>query len=155
MGPGDLLGTMAVSAGQTLRKSQDSTGTNSIGMSSKLLAAAGSTTMSWTRAPAPNRTGQVVIALSQLDNTAPSAPTITPSESDAFTFVSGTTIYYNAQGANSGGFTVDATSADAESGIKKINFPAVAGVTGGGDDLSSPYQGVYTWTAATNASGAQ
>jgi large repetitive protein len=155
IGLGDLSGTLAVSAGQTSRRIQDSTGSNSTGMSSKLVAAAGSTTMSWTRAPAPNRSGQVVIALSQLDNTAPAAPTITPSESDAFTYVTGTTVFYNAQGANSGSFTVDATSSDADSGIKKINFPAVAGMAGGGDDLTSPYQGTYNWTAATAASGAQ
>src|SRR3954471_15408576 len=155
MGPGDLLGTMAVSAGQTLRKSQDSTGTNSIGMSSKLLAAAGSTTMSWTRAPAPNRTGQVVVALSPLDNTAPTAPVLSVSEASPLSFVSGTTLYYNAQGANTAGFTVDATSTDADSGIQKINFPAVAGMAGGGDDLTSPYLGAYTWNAATAASRAQ
>ena len=155
MGPGDLLGNLAVSAGQTLRKSQDSTGTNSIGMSSKLLAAAGTTTMSWTRAPAPNRTGQVVVALSPLDNTAPTAPVLSLSEASPLSFVSGTTLYYNAQGANTASFTVDATSTDADSGIQKINFPAVAGMAGGGDDLTSPYQGAYTWNPATAASGAQ
>ncbi|MDX6487328.1 MAG: hypothetical protein QOF43_2481, partial [Gaiellaceae bacterium] len=135
MGPGDLLGNLAVSAGQTLRVTRDSTGTNSIGMSSKLLAAAGATTMSWTRTPAPNRTGQVVVALSPLDNTAPTAPVLTVSEASPLSFVSGTTLFYNAQGANTASFTVDATSTDADSGIKKINFPAVAGMAGGGDDL--------------------
>ena len=155
MGPGDLSGNLAVSAGQTSRVIRDSTGSNSIGMSSKLLAAAGATTMSWTRTPAPNRTGQVVVALSPLDNTAPSAPVLTVNEASPLSFVSGTTLYYNAQGSNTASFTVDATSADADSGIQKINFPAVTGMTGGGDDLTSPYQGAYTWNPATAASGAQ
>src|SRR5207253_9430554 len=51
--------------------------------------------------------------------------------------------------------TVAATSADAQSGLQKLNFPAIAGMTGGGDDTTSPYQGAYSWTATTSASGAQ
>ena len=155
MGAGDLSAGMAPSAGQTSRRVQDSTGSNSAGMSTKVVAAAGTTTMSWTRSPAPNRTGQVVVALSQLDNTAPPAPVLTVSEASPLSFVSGTTLYYNAQGGNTANFTVDATSSDADSGIQKINFPAVSGMAGGGDDLTSPYQGAYTWNAATAASGAQ
>ena len=52
--------------------------------------------------------------------------------------------------------TASATSSDGESSIQKLNFPAVSGMTGGGDVLSpGPYSSGYTWTATTAASGAQ
>ena len=91
----------------------------------------------------------------KIDTTAPSAPALTLSESSALSYVSGTTLYYNAQGSNTASFTVDGTSTDAQSGIQKLNFPSVPGMTGGGDDVSSPYQGSYTWTNTTSASGSQ
>ena len=53
---------------------------------------------------------------------------------------------------NSHAFTVDGTSTDGQSAIQKLNFPTVSGMTGGGDDSSSPYQGSYSWTASTTAS---
>src|SRR5207248_10665496 len=58
---------------------------------------------------------------------------------------------YNPQGANSGSFTVAGTSADAQSGIDRLSFPAIAGMSGGGDGASA----TYGWSAATSASGAQ
>ena len=91
----------------------------------------------------------------KIDTTAPGAPVLTLSESSPLSYVSGTTLYYNAQGSNTAPFTVDGTSTDPQSGIQKLNFPAVSGMTGGGDDSSSPYQGSYTWTNTTSASGAQ
>src|SRR5581483_9214527 len=77
------------------------------------------------------------------------------SESSANSYASGTTLYYNAQGSNAASFTVTGPSSDSESGIQKLNFPAVSGMTGGGDDTTSPYTGTYTWTSTTAASGSQ
>ncbi len=95
--------------------------------------------------------------LIRFDNTAPSAPVLTLAESPASAkqHVSGTTLFYNPQGSNSGSFIVDAATNDPQSGIEKVAFPAVAGMAGGGDDLTSPYQGAYSWTSASGASGAQ
>src|SRR5262249_4489539 len=92
----------------------------------------------------------------KVDTSAPGAPSISISESSANSYASGATLYYNAQGSNGASFTVSAgTPADSESGLQKVNFPAVSGMTGGGDVASSPYQSTYTWTATTAASGAQ
>ncbi len=93
----------------------------------------------------------------RIDDSAPSAPALTLSESPASPnqHVAGTTLFYNPQGGNSGSFTVDAATSDAQSGIDKVNFPSLTGMTGGGDDSSSPYQGAYSWTASSSASGSQ
>ena len=93
-------------------------------------------------------------AVVQVDTTQPSVPALTLGESDPDSHIIGSTLYYNPSGANAGSFTVDATASDAESAIDRIGFPAIAGVTGGGDDFSSPYAGAYDWTSATGASGA-
>src|SRR5262249_59146163 len=50
----------------------------------------------------------------KVDTTAPAAPSLTVSESSSKSYVSGTTLYYNAQGTNTAGFTVDATTSAAE-----------------------------------------
>ena len=99
----------------------------------------------------------VASQLVRIDDTVPTAPALTLSESPASAKqdVQGTTIFYNPQGGNSASFTVDATTSDAQSGIDKVTFPALGGMTGGGDDSSSPYQDTYSWTASSNASGAQ
>ncbi len=102
-----------------------------------------------------NNTASVASSPILVDTTAPSAPALTVSESSPLSYVSGTTLFYNAQGSNTAGFTVDGTSSDAQSGIQKLNFPTVTGMTGGGDDTTNPYQGSYTWTNTTTASGAQ
>ena len=95
--------------------------------------------------------------LVRIDDSPPSAPALTVSESPASAnqHVSGTTLYYNPQGGNAGSFAVDATTGDAQSGIDKVTFPALTGMTGGGDDSSSPYQDTYSWTASSSAGGAQ
>jgi large repetitive protein len=95
--------------------------------------------------------------LVKVDDTAPSAPALTVTESPAgpHQHVSGTTLFYNPQGGNSGSFNVAATTADAQSGIDHVNFPALAGMTGGGDDPTSPYSGTYAWSASSTASGSQ
>src|SRR5262249_12960350 len=90
-----------------------------------------------------------------VDTSAPSAPSLSLSESSSLSYVSGTTLYYNAQGTNTASFTVTGTSTDSQSGITKLNFPTVSGMTGGGDDTTSPYSGTYTWTNTTTAAGAQ
>ncbi len=93
--------------------------------------------------------------LVRIDTTTPSVPALTLSETDPGSYVSGTTLFYNPSGANSGTFTVDATATDAESGVDKVAFPALAGMTGGGDDSSPAFQGSYAWTASSTATGAQ
>src|SRR5262249_40178733 len=90
----------------------------------------------------------------KIDASAPSAPGLSLSESSAVEYASGTTLYYNPQGSNAASFTVTGTSSDADSAIAKLNFPAVTGMTGGGDDTSSPFQASYSWTPSTSASGA-
>ncbi|MEK6275346.1 MAG: Ig-like domain-containing protein [Actinomycetota bacterium] len=99
----------------------------------------------------------VASQLVRIDDSAPSAPALTLSESPASPKqdVQGTTIYYNPQAGNSAGFTVDATTSDPQSGIDRVGFPTLTGMTGGGDDSSSPYQGSYSWTSASSASGSQ
>src|SRR5581483_4437449 len=94
-------------------------------------------------------------ATAKVDTTAPSAPSLTLSESSPLEHVSGTTLYYNPQGGNSGSFTVAATSVDGQSGIAKLNVPAISGMTGGGDDATGPYGDTYGWTSSTSASGPQ
>jgi hypothetical protein len=92
----------------------------------------------------------------KVDTTGPSAPSVTLSSASGNTFVSGTTVYINAQAGKSGSFQAAATSTDADSGILKLNFPALTGFTsGGGDTSSSPYQTTYNWSGAVAASGNQ
>ena len=56
-----------------------------------------------------------------VDNSAPSAPALTLSESSPFAHVSGSEIFVNTD--ETGSYDVDATSADAHSGIDKVRFP--------------------------------
>ncbi|HZQ04091.1 MAG TPA: Ig-like domain-containing protein, partial [Gaiellaceae bacterium] len=98
----------------------------------------------------------------KVDATAPTTPslTITPVSGTAYEHVSGTQIYYNPNGSNSGSFNVDASDAsvsDADSGITKVSFAALPGFTGGGDDTTpTPWRGAYSWTnASTTSPGAQ
>ena len=92
-----------------------------------------------------------------VDTSAPTA-TVLLSTSSPNTYVNaaGTTVYYNGQGSYSGAFTATVTPTDGQSGIQKVTFPAVTGMTGGGDAASpGPYAMTYNWTASTTASGAQ
>ena len=70
-----------------------------------------------------------------VDNSAPSAPVVTLSESSPFAYANGTEIFLNTD--ETGSYDVEATSADPHSGIGKIRFP------GPTDDFSSPYQASY------------
>jgi hypothetical protein len=97
-----------------------------------------------------------ITTLVKVDTSGPSAPSVTLSSASGNTFVSGTTVYINAQAGKSGSFQAAATSTDNDSGILKLNFPALSGFTsGGGDTSSSPYQTTYNWTGAVGASGNQ
>jgi hypothetical protein len=92
-----------------------------------------------------------------VDTSAPVAPVVSLSGASGNTFVSGGTVYINAQAGKSGSFQASATSTDGDSGIQKLNFPALSGFSsGGGDDTSSPYDsGTYSWSGAVGANGAQ
>ncbi len=93
----------------------------------------------------------------QFDTTGPTGPALTVAESpaDPDQHVSGTTVYYRPGGGRSGTFTVDAVTADPQSGVEKVTFPAIGGMTGGGDDFASPFQDSYAWTTGTASSGSQ
>ena len=72
-----------------------------------------------------------------VDTTAPGTPALTLSAATGDTYISGSTVFINAQGGRSGGFQLAATTTDADSGIQKVNFPALTGFSsGGGDDAS-------------------
>src|SRR6185369_2203094 len=60
--------------------------------------------------------------LVKVDLSAPGAPAITLTESSAWAFVSGTTIYLNT--AQTGSYDLSATASDTQSGIDKVSFPA-------------------------------
>jgi hypothetical protein len=92
----------------------------------------------------------------KVDTSGPSAPSVSLSSASGNTFVSGTTVYINAQAGKSGSFQAAATSTDNDSGILKLNFPTLTGFSsGGGDTSSSPFQTTYNWTGAVGATGSQ
>jgi hypothetical protein len=93
----------------------------------------------------------------KVDTGGPSAPSVSLSSATGNTYISGTTVYINAQAGKSGSFQAAATSTDSDSGIQKLNFPTLTGFSsGGGDDTSSPYSsGTYNWSGAVSTSGTQ
>jgi len=121
---------------------------------SSAISVSTTTTVKWR---AYDRVGNVEAVGSQqilLDGTPPTGPTLTLTENPASgaQFASGTTLFYR-PGA-SGTFRVSAATADAETGIASVSFPAVANVTGGGAVASSPYEMDYTWGASTSDAAA-
>jgi hypothetical protein len=91
----------------------------------------------------------------QVDTTAPALPALSLSESSPTESVTGTTLYYNPSGSNSASFTVGSSPSDAESGIDKVTFPSLGGMTGGGDITGAPYNATYSWDdTATTEPGA-
>ncbi|HEX6130767.1 MAG TPA: chitobiase/beta-hexosaminidase C-terminal domain-containing protein, partial [Actinomycetota bacterium] len=90
-----------------------------------------------------------------IDTTAPTAPALAFSDLDQAVFdaASGTVFY---RGGGSGGFTVTATAADAQSGVDGYSYPALgAGWTGGGgsyDFSAGAASGTHSVTA-TNGAG--
>src|SRR2546430_7791648 len=74
----------------------------------------------------PDNVGNVATYVSpdiKVDTSGPSAPSVSLSAASGNTFVSGTTVYINAQAGKSGGFQAAATSADSDSGVLQLNFP--------------------------------
>jgi hypothetical protein len=98
-----------------------------------------------------------IFTVVKVDTTGPTAPSVTVSSATGNTFINGSTVYTNPQVLRSGGFSVAATTGDADSGVQKVSFPSLAGFTsGGGDDTSSPYSTTYAWSGAgAVASGSQ
>jgi hypothetical protein len=79
----------------------------------------------------------------------PSGVTLTAVSGINSQSVTGTTVYYNP--AQSGSFNVDATASAPYSGVAQMNYPAIAGFTGGGA-VTSPLTGTtfratYEWSA--------
>ena len=72
----------------------------------------------------------------------PPVPTLTPTESDAYDFVNGSTVYFNPNAAG-GGFTVGASSSGADS----LQFPPVfAPGTDGGSETGPSASHSYVWS---------
>jgi hypothetical protein len=90
----------------------------------------------------------------QVDSGAPTGPTLTLSAASPSEFLAGTTLYYNPSGTNTASFTVTAATS-AASGIAKVTFPSLAGMSGGGDVTTTPYAATYNWTASATATGSQ
>ena len=67
-----------------------------------------------------------------------------PSRSPRTRSSTGTTLYYNPQGSNSGTFTVTRDGTDAPVRRHDVGFPNVFGTTGGGDRLVEPVLGTTT-----------
>jgi hypothetical protein len=98
----------------------------------------------------------------KVDTDGPSTPTdaaITPVTGTSFQFVSGQTLYYNP--AQAGSFEVASSAADADSGIKQLDFAAPAGFDGGGSvatpSSGTSYRSTYSWpgNGGSGPSGAQ
>jgi hypothetical protein len=97
-----------------------------------------------------------VSTIVKVDTSAPSVPSVSLSNASGDTYVNGATVYINAQAGKSGTFRAAATTTDGDSGILKVNLPALTGFTsGGGDVSSSPFQTTYSWSGAVGASGSQ
>jgi hypothetical protein len=98
--------------------------------------------------PQGSYTGSMTLTVKR-DNTAPSPPTLSLTESSGDSHVSGTTFFYRPAGTASS-FTVTATASDGGSGIQKINFPGLSGgftPTTAKDDTTTPYAQNYSWTS--------
>src|SRR5262249_20789459 len=63
----------------------------------------------------------------KVDPTGPSAPSLSLSAATGNTYISGSTVYINAQAGKSGSFQASAASTDSDSGIQKLNFPTLTG----------------------------
>lgn len=81
----------------------------------------------------------------RVDTTPPSPPALTLTSSSSTVHVSGTTVFYRP--TVSGSLAIAATSADPETGIARISFPALAGASGGDGDEAAPYETTFSWLA--------
>ena len=86
------------------------------------------------------------------DTSAPSTPVLTLTETVPEAHVVSSTLFYNPAAGSTTGFTVEASTTDAESGITKVAFPTVFGGDGS-DDTSPPYSTSYSWSGGATASG--
>jgi hypothetical protein len=91
----------------------------------------------------------------KVDTTGPSSPTVTLSSAVGSTFISGTTVYINAQAGKEGSFKATGASTDAQTGVTSISLPSLTGFSEGGGTLGSPFETKYKWSGAVAASGAQ
>ena len=88
------------------------------------------------------------------DNTPPSNPVLTLSESSAYEHVSGNDVYYNPGSGAAGAFKVEASSTDGESTVTSVAFPT----TFGGDsslDTIEPFEKTYAFAAGATATGSR
>jgi hypothetical protein len=91
----------------------------------------------------------------KVDTTPPSSPSVGLSAATGNTFISGTTVYINAQAAKEGSFKAIGSATDAQTGVSTITLPTPSGFSSGGGTLSSPFETTYKWSGAVGASGAQ
>lgn len=96
-----------------------------------------------------------IFTIVKLDTSAPSfgSPALTLSDTGPFAFTTGTTAYYNGATGAGSSITVNApTVADPQTGIQKVNFPALGSdFAGGGDDTVAAYSETYTWSSSVDA----
>ena len=96
----------------------------------------------------------VAVNVNNSDTTAPTGPALTITENETDEHVNGTTLYYRPARKHAGTFTVTAVTADAETGVQRVAFPAVFGGDAA-NDTTAAYQQVYAWRAGATASGAK
>ena len=94
-----------------------------------------------------NNTESVNSKTIKIDTASPSCSISSISESSAYSFVSGDTIYYN--NVASGSFSVGVSSSDSLSGVSNVSFPSTT--SSGGVDSSSPYSWTYNWDSSDSS----
>jgi hypothetical protein len=132
-----------------------------------------SQTYSWTSSA--TATGSKTVTVTDADDSGTADFTVTPDTAPTVTDTAPTEItgtgdqYWDSatdtlwfRSAATGSFTLNATAADAETGVTQVAFPDVSGTSGwagstGGNDTSSSYSSpvAYTWTAGAGAPGAE
>jgi hypothetical protein len=93
-------------------------------------------------------TGSVTVQV-LLDNTGPTAPSLTLASTTGDGFAQGTTFFYRPAGT--GSVNVTATTSDPGSGISRVVFPGLSGgftPTSSVNDFSSPYLQTYSWSGS-------
>jgi len=126
------------------------------------ISAVGTTTITYSSVDnVGNQETPAKTATVKIDETPPlvSVATITESGSTACEYENGTQAWYSTAGScsfASGGFTVTANASDTGgSGVNDVLFPTFTGMgafSGGGDDTTSPYSSIYSWTRNTTTS---
>ena len=93
------------------------------------------------------QTCQAGCTCSGVDNP-PSCSVLSITESSAYAYSPGTTVWYNT--LSTGSFTVNVATSD-DKGISKVSFPTTVSV--GGSDTTSPYSWNYNWDTTDTYSG--